>query len=59
MGACGSAVSYLRQALAATEGLADVDQEVRRPLTELWVIFPRQHLRVREIDVPIAWKELI
>lgn len=29
MGACGSAVSYLRQALAATEGLADVDEEVK------------------------------
>lgn len=28
MGACGSAVSYLRQALAATEGLADADEEV-------------------------------
>lgn len=28
MGACGSAVSYLRQALVATEGLADVDEEV-------------------------------
>lgn len=28
MGACGSAVSYLRQALAVTEGLADADEEV-------------------------------
>lgn len=28
MGACGSAVSYLRQALAATEGLSDTDEEV-------------------------------
>lgn len=30
MGACGSAVSYLRQALAATEGLADADEEVKK-----------------------------
>ncbi|KPJ21684.1 Tetratricopeptide repeat protein 28 [Papilio machaon] len=29
MGACGSAVSYLRQALAATEGLSDADEEAK------------------------------